>query len=64
MLKIGDKVQFRFFNSVENRFIGEYKTGIIVDIDKAKDKPFLVREIAYPSWVIALHRKEIKRRIA
>ena len=61
MITNGTRVLYRFYNTPERRFYGEYQRGVVVgvDLDEAGVKHYtVIREGAPP---IALQRKEIKR---
>lgn len=60
-LKVGDKVQFRFFNTPEGKFYGEVREGMIIGVPNNKNDKY---EVAYMNGNFTwLARKEILRRI-
>jgi len=64
MLKIGDKVLCRFYNTPDHKFYGDYFTGIIEDIftNNTGEKIYFVnKEQPGVHYQVGLHRKEIKR---
>jgi len=62
MIKVGNTVQCRFYNTPDKRFYGDTFTGKVLEIRRtATNKPeFLISSpmLSYAMW---LHRKEIKR---
>jgi hypothetical protein len=62
MLKIGNKVLCRFYNTPDHKFYGDYFTGIILDIDKNEklEKMYYVKKDK-DEYYVGLHRKEIKK---
>jgi hypothetical protein len=65
MLKIGDSVNCRLYNSVERRFYGNSFTGKIIDVDKEyfvnddDKRGYLIQSnhFGFPIW---MKRKEVK----
>ena len=65
MLKVGDTVQFRFYNTPEHKFYGDVLSGKIVEIQGGAFKLYYVKYEYAPGkfYTHALLRKEIKRRV-
>jgi hypothetical protein len=64
MLKIGDKVLCRYYNTPDRKFYGDYFTGIIESIEKnnvGEKFYFVNKELSGIYYQLGLHRKEIKK---
>jgi len=61
MLKIGDKVLCRYFNTPDHKFYGDYFTGIVENMGKNNigEKWYEISKEVGVTTV--LHRKEIKK---
>jgi hypothetical protein len=65
MIKIGDTVECRYFNTPEQKFYGEIFQADVVGVishDDSNNNLYIVQRPNFP-WTTTLKRKEIKRAI-
>ena len=62
-LEVGDTVQCRYYNSVDKKFYGATFVAEIVKIQPEYEEiKYVVRRI-WDGYIVALHRKELIRRV-